>query len=284
MNIENLKKDGVIQANCLKEKDNVQDWADKTINIYKGCSNDCRYCYARAEAERFKRVKKGEWTTEVLNMEKIKKEWRFSKKNIMFPSTHDITPGTFDACATVLKKILEAGNTILIVSKPRADLIEQLCDILGDHKKYILFRFTISAKNDELLSFWEPNAPIYDDRRKALQIASEKGFQTSISIEPMLDPGNIDELIEDLRAYTTDSMWIGTMNMIRKRVSIDSEKVEEEIKKIEAGQTPEKLLEIYEKYKEDPLIKWKGHIRKTLKKLGVEVPEQNDDWRDHIKK
>lgn len=282
MDIENFKKDGVVKVNCLKEKDNVQDWADKTINIYKGCSNDCRYCYARAEAVRFNRVKKEEWTTEILNQEKIKKGWMFSKKNIMFPSTHDITPGTFDACATVLKKILEAGNTILIVSKPRADLIEQLCDILGDHKEQILFRFTISAKNDELLSFWEPNAPSYHDRRNALQIALGKGFKTSISIEPMLDAGNISELIEDLRQFTTDSMWVGTMNMIRNRVSIDSEKVEEEIQKIEAEQTPEKLLEIYEKYKEDPLIKWKGHIRKTLKKLGVEVPEQNDDWRDRL--
>lgn len=282
MKIENLTKGGVIQVNCLKEKDNVQDWADKTINIYKGCSNDCRYCYARAEAVRFNRVKKEEWTTEVLNQEKIKKGWMFSKKNIMFPSTHDITPGTFDACATVLKKILEAGNTILIVSKPRADLIEQLCDLLEDHKKQILFRFTISAKNDELLSFWEPNAPSYDDRRKALQIALEKDFQTSISIEPMLDAANVSELIEDLRQFTTDSMWVGTMNMIRNRVSIDNEKVEEEIQKIEAEQTPEKLLEIYEKYNEDPLIKWKGHIRKILKKLGIEVPEQNDDWRNRL--
>ena len=282
MKIENLTKGGVIQVNCLKEKDNVQDWADKTINIYKGCSNDCRYCYARAEAVRFNRVKKEEWATEILNQEKFKKGWMFSKKNIMFPSTHDITPGTFDACATVLKKILEAGNTVLIVSKPRADLIEQMCDILEDHKNQILFRFTISAKNDELLSFWEPNAPSYDDRRNALKIAHKKGFKTSVSLEPMLDPANIEDLIEELREYTTDSMWIGTMNMIRKRVEIYSEEVEQEIQKIEAGQTPEKLRAIYMRYGNDPLIKWKGHVRKLLRKVGIEVPEQNDDWRDKL--
>nr|WP_319493490.1 hypothetical protein [uncultured Desulfobacter sp.] len=35
-----------------KEPDNVQDWADKGINISRGCSNDCRYCYAREESVR----------------------------------------------------------------------------------------------------------------------------------------------------------------------------------------------------------------------------------------
>lgn len=267
---------------CLKEKDNVQDWADKTINIYKGCSNNCRYCYARGDAVRFKRVKKEDWTTEILNQEKVKKGWMLSKKNIMFPSTHDITPDTYDACEIVLKKVLKAGNTVLIVSKPRADLIAKLCDALEPYKNQILFRFTIGAQDNALLSFWEPNAPAYEDRREALKIAHEKGFNTSVSLEPMLDPANIENLIEDLRDFTTDSMWIGTMNMIRKRVEIDGEKVEEEIKKIEAGQTPEKLLEIYDKFKTDPLIKWKGHVRKVLKKLDIDVPEQNDDWRDKL--
>ena len=72
--------------------------------------------------------------------------------------------------------------------------------------------------------------------------------------------------------------------MIRKRTRIDSDEIEQEIQKIEAGQTPEKLLEVYNLYKADPLIKWKGHLRKLLRKIGVEVPEQKDDWRDQIKK
>ena len=98
----------------------------------------------------------------------------------------------------------------------------------------------------------------------------------------MLDPANIENLIEDLRSFTTDSMWIGTMNKIGKRVEVYSEKVKEEIGKIDAGQTPEKLMAIYDKFKTDPLIKWKGHVRKVLKKLDIDVPEQNDDWRDRL--
>jgi len=147
-----------------------------------------------------------------------------------------------------------------------------------------MFRFTISARNNDILSFWEPNAPSYEDRVDALIIACAKGFKTSVSIEPMLDPGDIKGLVEDLRDFTSDSMWIGPVKMIRKRTRIDSDEIEQEIQKIEAGQTPEKLLEVYNLYKADPLIKWKGHLRKLLRKIGVEVPEQKDDWRDQIKK
>lgn len=264
------------------EKTNVQDWADKTINVYKGCSNDCRYCYAREEAVRFNRVKKENWTTETLNPAILKKGWRLSKKNLMFPSTHDITPGTYDGCEIVLKKLLKAGNTVLVVSKPRPDLIEKLCDALEAYKKQILFRFTISAQNNDLLAFWEPNAPTYEDRKKALTIAHEKGFMTSVSIEPMLDPANVEALIEDLRPHTTDSMWVGTMNMIRKRVKKESAQVEAEIVKIITGQTPERLRTIYMRYQDDPMIKWKGHVRKALKEVGIKVPDQKDDWRDRL--
>ncbi len=267
-----------------KEKDNVQDWADKGINVYRGCSNDCRYCYAREISVRQHGNTLDQWKNEVLNKNIVKKGWRKSDKFLMFPTTHDITPGTYDVCEVVLTKVLKAGNTVLIVSKPRADLIAKLCDALNPYKKQILFRFTIGAQDNELLSFWEPNAPAYEDRRKALKIAHEKGFNTSVSLEPMLDPANIEDLIEDLRAYTTDSMWIGTMTMIRKRVKNDSAQVEAEIVKIMTGQTPKKLESIYMKYKNDPLIKWKGHVRKALKKVGIEVPDQKDDWRDHIKK
>jgi len=266
----------------IKEKDNVQDWADKGINISKGCSNNCRYCYAREISVRRHGNVYENWPNEQLNQKMIKKGWRLSSKRLMFPTTHDITPGTYDACESVLKKLLEAENQVLVVSKPRVDLIEKLCDSLEPYKKRMMFRFTISARNNEILSFWEPNAPSYEDRVDALIIAGAKGFRTSVSIEPMLDPGDIKGLVEDLREFTSDSMWIGPVKMIRKRTRIDSEEIELEVQKIEAGQTPDKLLEVYNLYKNDPLIKWKGHFRKLLRKIGVEVPEQNDDWRDRI--
>lgn len=265
-----------------EEKTNLQEWADKGINVFKGCSNDCRYCYARAESVRLHGNTPEQWKNEILNEKVYQKGWRLSKKSLIFPSTHDITPGTYDACEEVLKKVLAAGNKVLVISKPRPDLIEKLCDALAPYKKQVNFRFTITAQNENLLAFWEPNAPDYKDRKKALVLAHEKNFMTSISIEPMLDSANVEKLIEDLKPYTTDSIWVGTMNMIRKRVKNDSPRVEEEIGKIQAGQAPGKLKPIYLKYKNDPLIKWKGHFGEILKKTGIVMPAMIDDWQDKL--
>jgi len=265
-----------------KEPDNVQDWADKGINISRGCSNDCRYCYAREESVRRHGNTVENWPKEELNPKVIKKGWRISSKRLMFPSTHDITPGTYDACETVLKKLLKAGNKVLVVSKPRPDLIEKLCDAIEPYKNQVMFRFTITAMDNEVLGFWEPNAPTYEDRKKALALVKEKGFRNSVSIEPMLDSLNVGDLIEDLRPHTTDCMWVGPMKMVKKRVVNDSPQVEKEIVKIISDQTSIKLLPIYMKYKDDPMIKWKGHYRKLLRRIGVEIPPQKDDWRDQL--
>ena len=34
----------------------TQEWSVKTINCCTGCSHDCRYCYAKGMAVRFKQV------------------------------------------------------------------------------------------------------------------------------------------------------------------------------------------------------------------------------------
>jgi len=36
---------------------------------------------------------------------------------VMFPSSHDITPTNLAGCLTVLKKLLEVGNEVLIVNR-----------------------------------------------------------------------------------------------------------------------------------------------------------------------
>jgi len=130
----------------------------------------------------------------------------------MFPGTHDITPDNFEACFTVLKKLLKVGNRVLVVSKPRLKLITKICDQLKDYKNHLLFRFTIGSSNNKILSFWEPNAPTYDERKEALKYAHRAGYRTSVSIEPMLDADNIEALVDDLAPFVNHSIWIGIMN------------------------------------------------------------------------
>ena len=48
-----------------KRKTGTREWAESNYNIGIGCSHDCRYCYARTNAVRYKLVESSDvWTTE----------------------------------------------------------------------------------------------------------------------------------------------------------------------------------------------------------------------------
>ncbi len=242
----------------------TKDWTASTVNCCTGCSNNCRYCYAKGMAIRFKRLTAEEWPIERVRQKDVDRRQRLCAGRIMFPSSHDITPGNFEACMTVLDKLIGAGNEVLIVSKPRYDIIREICLEFREDRDKILFRFTIGAMNDEILKFWEPGAPSFEDRMDSLAYAFDAGYQTSVSIEPMLDSENVYELVDTVDPFVTDAVWLGKMNHIRKNLVIDSAEMEAAVRWIENGQTKERIKVLYEVLRNNPKIKWKSCMKRIL--------------------
>lgn len=256
-----------------QEVTGTREWAVKTVNCCTGCSNNCRYCYAREMAVRFGHItKEEEWKNCLVRGEDVQKKYDKYDGRVMFPSTHDITPDNFKACFTVLAKLLGAGNNVLVVSKPNFECIRRVCDAFLDYKSNILFRFTIGAIDEHILSYWEPNAPSYIERKKALEYAFDKGFQTSVSAEPLLDAEGVDELVSDLLPFITDALWIGKMNKIDQRVAITDDTVKEAVEKIKAGQTDDNIKKVYARYKDNRQIKWKDSIKQVV---GIKRPNKS---------
>jgi site-specific DNA-methyltransferase (adenine-specific) len=259
------------ETRVKKKSYGTYDWAGRTVNCCRGCTNNCRYCYARRDALRRHQIGNyDEWETCHIRLHDLKKKHYNYGELVMFPSTHDITPENLVACLTVLRKLLSAGNKVLIVSKPRLAVIRVLCAELGEFRENILFRLTITATDNAILSFWEPGAASYEERREALAYAKAAGYETSVSVEPMLDSENIGHLIEDLQPLVTETIWIGTMNHL-KQIRVDSPEVELELARIRGGQTDERLKAIYNSHHENPVIRWKKEIRKVV---GIEPPEE----------
>ncbi|MFW9873536.1 MAG: hypothetical protein ACFFG0_10565 [Candidatus Thorarchaeota archaeon] len=192
----------------------TKEWADSNVNCYFGCSNDCRYCYAKKMAIRFKRKTEETWKLMEPNQKALEKRYSKRRGRIMFPTSHDITLESLSGCLNVLKKLLDAGNEILITTKPNLSCVKIICNEFLKKKDLIQFRFTITSLNNEKLAFWEPNAPLFDERLKSLIHAHNMGFKTSISIEPFLDE-NPFLLVDKLIPYVTESIWIGKMNYIQ---------------------------------------------------------------------
>ena len=132
----------------------TREWAAATINIQLGCEHDCRYCYARwAAVTRHKRCTREQWRQPRIHADRIEANYHRIKGRVMFPSTHDITPANISECLVVIKKLLAAGNELLIVSKPHLECVQLLCEVLRPWQRQVMFRFTIGSAVDRVLSF-----------------------------------------------------------------------------------------------------------------------------------
>lgn len=248
----------------------TREWSVESDNIILGCPHRCRYCYARSNALRRRQIQwADEWgdTYHRIRPQQLRKRRKHIEGRVMFPTTHDITPEFLGPCLDVIGKHLRAGNDLLIVSKPHIECIEAICREAMIFREQVLFRFTIGAMDESILAYWEPGAPTFEERFASLWYAHRQGYATSVSVEPLLDtPSNAVQLFRTLESFVTDTIWFGKMNQLRSRC-VDGTS-NEAMGAIEAGQTPEAILRIYDALKHESKVRWKESYKSVL---GIEL-------------
>ena len=256
----------------MKAKTGTKEWAGDTVNIQIGCPNGCRYCYARDNAvRRFKYCQANEWGEPRINHAKVDMNYGFYKDGVMFPSTHDITPANINEALAVINKLLDAGNQLVIVSKPRWSCIPLICESIKtnfptSYKTQVTMRFTIGSADSIVLKFWEPNAPDFLERLACLKYAFAAGFNTSVSCEPYLDQF-ANYVYEATESFVTDKIWFGMLRNFDKRVNMAGVTPEQEarfVKPLKALQDPKIVKAMYNSMKDLPKIAWKDSIRKVI--------------------
>jgi DNA repair photolyase len=245
----------------------TNEWSIASANFITGCEHNCLYCYSREIASRNNRKTKDNWKEETIRPKNLNKKWKLHEGGrIMFPSSHDITPQNLSESIQFLKNILLPGNQVLIVSKPHLECIKTICDEFAAFKEKILFRFTIGSSDNATLKFWEPGAPSFEERLSALKYAYESGYATSISCEPMLD-NNISSVVNEVRPFVTHSIWLGKMSKMKQRLEMNTlitDELKEKANQLYKWQSDDEIKGLYEKYKNDPLIRWKGDIKTVV--------------------
>jgi len=247
----------------------THEWAEINENIARGCPHRCLYCYAAHNANRFGLRTRSEWPIEELTKRAVITSYPERSGVIMFPSAHDITPFNLNAYIRVARLILEAGNRLLIVSKPHTECIAKLIMELASFKEQILFRFTIGTTLDPVSKFWEPGAPRPAERIAALNLAYQAGYRTSVSAEPLL--GGLETavaVLDAVRPYVTDTVWIGKLNKARSRVDMTVSVNAEKVAGLETLQSDLEVLRMYRALHADPLIRWKDSIKTVIARFG----------------
>lgn len=242
----------------------TKEWSTHSVNCVTGCIHNCRYCYARAGAIRRKQVREQDWPNMHVRWKAVEQGRRRLDGRIMFPTTHDIPEEVALPCMIVLEKMLLAGNDVLVVLKPHLKVVEAMCRWFDGFKDNLVFRFTIGSPSTNILRYWEPGAPCFEERLASLKVAYLAGFQTSVSSEPLLDMAGVHALGEAVLPHISDAWWIGKMNKIGLRVKVETQEDRGMVHLIEMGQVDEKIKALYEVYKDNPKVKWKESVKEVV--------------------
>ena len=238
-------------------------------NTVHGCSHHCKYCGVAAQEARVDMRSPEMWPFEEVNTKAL--TGTISKRNslLIYPTSHDITPQHLDVHLYQIRRILEAGNKLLICSKMHYDCIVEICAECADRKEKVELRCTIGSRDSEILRWWEPGAPDYDERKAAVEYAYKQGYDTSLSSEPMLD-ANIESVVEDMRPIVSESIWIGKMNHARQNLTLNGVTGPEADAKVSAllawQDDDANIMRLVNRYANDPLIRWKESIQRVIDK------------------
>jgi DNA repair photolyase len=130
----------------------------------------------------------------------------------------------------------------------------------------MMFRFTIGSADSDVLGFWEPGAPDFAERLASLKHAHSQGYETSVSCEPMLD-NEIDEVIDQVLPYVTESIWLGKANRLMVNLSLNGHKDPETLRRaaeLLSWQSDDNIKVLFERYKGNSKVKWKESIKKVV--------------------
>ena len=262
-------------AAASKPRTGTREWSDISFNIGLGCSNNCRYCYAKADKLRRKMITcHEEWPTERLLKQAGRTSFPDQHGSVtMFPTTHDITPFYLPHYIKSARAMLAGGNNpLLIVSKPRFDCIKEVCTALKPWQQAVEFRFTIGTLDDDVSRFWEPGASRPTERLTCLTLAAGFGYRVSVSLEPMLggaiDAYNVIRNVRRLVSPEGGTVWVGKMNNLRKRLDMTVAENRTAVPRIEELQADNRILELVAAVECQPelrrIVRWKDSIQQVI--------------------
>lgn len=257
------------------KKTGTREWSNVSFNIQTGCEHDCIYCYAKANAIRFKRATPVNWKHPIAR--EIPDKGLPRRTLVMFPTAHDITSENVLDCLRAIQTLILRQNKVLVVTKANFHSMDCLTKSLARYRNEVEFRITIGSPHDYDLGRWEPHAPTFEDRLKSLQLAFSRNYKTSVSAEPLLcKTRDFPLLYNAVRPYATEGVWVGKLNNCGGRIGVNTagdESYNIPLHLLMSDQNDENILSLYNRYKNNSQVKWKDSIRAVVAKH-MEVIEQ----------
>ena len=201
-------------------KGKAREYCSLAVNLYKGCSHGCLYCYAPSATYRTREDFAEKVEPRYGIIDAIKKEAAsYAGQDVHLCFTCDPYQQiemTAQLTRRAIKALKVAGCNVVILTKGGQRSIVDF-DLLTPSDKYGA-TLTFTSRADSLK--WEPGAADPSERIGALMEAHEKGIQTWASLEPVIDPEQSLELIHMTHQYV-DVFKVGKWNHDKRAKEID---------------------------------------------------------------
>lgn len=189
----------------------AKEYCEYAVDVFTGCPHKCRYCYAAAKAE-----KKNTDFTNISVREGVLTETRkflmeheeYKGRTIFLGFSSDPFPNGYDCSATVdmIKLLKNFGCNVMFCTKGR--IPSEVLDLLDSNDSAGI---TITC-GDAMAAKYESNSISPSERLAGLKAFYDKGIETWISIEPVLETSYIYNMLEsDDMKYVT-RVKLGKLN------------------------------------------------------------------------
>jgi len=193
----------------------AREYSELALNLYKGCPHQCLYCYAPSCLQRTRedfsisfgpRAK----IIDLVQKDLIEMKDAKDKRVVLLCFTCDPYPGNYDdnvytQLALELFKAYNQPFQLLTKGGMKAARDFHL------YKKSDAYAASLTLLDESESLKWEPCAPLPLDRIASLRKAKEKGINTWVSFEPVIDPVQVYKMYEMTKDFV-DFYKIGKLN------------------------------------------------------------------------
>lgn len=212
-------------SKIYEPKGRAREYSPLALNLYKGCTHGCAYCYVPRMLGRWNKDYEHadcKPNVDFDELERSAKKWQGCGRQILLSFTGDpycgVEPDTTTKALEILNRyghkvaILTKGGTLCLRD---LDLFRQF----GDRIK-VGMSLTFAYTRDSI--YIEPGAPTATHRLKALDILHDAGIKTWASFEPVVSHKQATLLLRTVK-NKVDHVKIGKMNYGNPPVPIDWE-------------------------------------------------------------
>jgi len=196
----------------------AREYSELAVNLYKGCSHACVYCYAPAatfcDREKFSSPDYIQPRPDILKtLEREAQKMSGDPRRILLSFTSDpYQPAeqTLGVTRKALKTLMAHGLSVTILTKGGSWGVVRDLDLLKANP-HNAWSVTLTHDEPAFSLEWEPGAALPEDRIHSLRIAKEAGINTWVSFEPVLDPEAVYRLLDQTHEFV-DFYKVGKLN------------------------------------------------------------------------